>query len=107
MMCSHTPETTRPMAKPASPEVRPPTKVETRKRMRDAGDRPSMGRSRSEAAGAWMAMHLKGRLRCVPGNEYTELQLGRNEALHLRPLSPHLRGEGRGEGCFRKRTTRG
>src|SRR5690242_5451095 len=32
MMCSHTPDTTRPMAKPDTPEVRPPRKVAARKK---------------------------------------------------------------------------
>src|SRR6201990_1593379 len=31
MMCSHTPETTRPIAKPDRPEVRPPKKAAARK----------------------------------------------------------------------------
>jgi hypothetical protein len=76
------------MAKPASPEVRPPTKVEMRKRARDSEDRPSMGRSQSEAAGAWMAMHLKGRLPRSPKRQYTVGKVRRNDARRLRSLSP-------------------
>src|ERR1044072_3536007 len=50
MICSHTPETTRPIAKPDSPEVKPPKKAAAIKRARVM---LSIGRSRTEGTGAW------------------------------------------------------
>src|SRR4029077_17232709 len=59
--CSQTPDTTRPMANPATPVVKPPKKVAARNNPTDTS---SIGRSQRELTSAWMAMHLKGRLCC-------------------------------------------
>src|SRR6266540_7246983 len=45
-MCSQTPDTTRPMANPARPEVTPPTNVASRK---SPSTMPSMGRSQERS----------------------------------------------------------
>src|SRR5690242_16066664 len=58
MMCSHTPDTTMPIAKPENPLTKPPTKAAQAKRVKT---NPSMGRIlRGEVASAWMDVHLKG-----------------------------------------------
>src|SRR5712691_8808591 len=59
-MCSHMPDTTRPMAKPATPVVTAPRNAARRKNPRTM---PSIGRSQNEVTSAWMdGCHLKGRL---------------------------------------------
>src|SRR5438093_10434086 len=61
-MCSHMPDTTRPMAKPATPVVTAPRNAARRKNPRTM---PSIGRSQNEVTSAWMdGCHLKGRLLC-------------------------------------------
>src|SRR4029077_10482578 len=59
--CSQTPDTTRPMANPATPVVKPPKKVAARNNPTDTS---SIGRSQREVTSAWMPTHLKGRLCC-------------------------------------------
>src|SRR5579859_1054429 len=61
-MCSQMPETMKPMANPATPDAKPPTKAAMRK---SESAMPSTANSSKEGAnGAWMAMHLEGRPRC-------------------------------------------
>src|SRR5882762_9379815 len=66
-MCSHMPDTTRPIAKPATPVVTAPRNAARRKNPRTM---PSIGRSQDEVTSAWMdGCHLKGRLLCPPRSE--------------------------------------
>src|SRR5258705_9477388 len=61
-MCSHMPDTTRPIAKPATPVVTAPRNAARRKNPRTT---PSIGRSQNGLTSAWMdGCHLKGRLLC-------------------------------------------
>src|SRR5579872_6403387 len=61
-MCSQMPETMKPMANPATPDAKPPTKAAMRK---SESAMPSTANSSKEGPnGAWMAMHLEGRPRC-------------------------------------------
>src|SRR6266853_5375772 len=63
-MCSQMPDTTRPIAKPATPVVTAPRNAASRKNPRTI---PSIGRSQNEVTSAWMdGCHLKGRLLCPP-----------------------------------------
>src|SRR6266853_6950727 len=66
-MCSQMPDTTRPIAKPATPVVTAPRNAASRKNPRTI---PSIGRSQNEVTSAWMdGCHLKGRLLCPPRSE--------------------------------------
>src|SRR5690349_24205638 len=73
-MCSQTPETTRPMAKPASPVTMPPKNVVHRKRPRI---HPCIGRpqirsdQRLDAGPRMNGCHLAGRLHFPRRSEYT------------------------------------
>jgi hypothetical protein len=61
MMCSHTPDTTRPIANPEKPLTKPPAKAAKTKRVKTD---PSIGRSpKREITRTWMDIHLVGRLR--------------------------------------------
>src|SRR3979409_1767054 len=61
-MCNHKPDTTKPMAKTATPVGPGPGNAARRKNPRTM---PSIGRSQNEVTSAWMdGCHLKGRLLC-------------------------------------------
>src|SRR5438128_1656555 len=62
MMCSHMPETTKPMAKPATPDAKPPRNAATRKSPTPmlSTDR-SLGRGEQRLNGC---VHLKETSRC-------------------------------------------
>src|SRR5689334_71144 len=87
MMCSQMPETTSPMAKPARPEVSPPRNVAIRN---SARKKPSMARSKIEAAGAWMAMHLTGRLPRAPERKLYSGPRGRQRCVSFAGVSTGL-----------------
>src|SRR5258707_3470338 len=91
MMCSHTPDTTRPIAKPEKPLTKPPTNAASTKTMKTV---PSMG-GRSSKRGD---EHLDGdpsggEAAQVPGRSNTpcrpELQSSPAGPLAMRPGRPH------------------
>src|SRR5689334_19571684 len=88
-MCSHMPDTTRPMAKPATPVVTAPRKAARRKNPRTM---PSTGRSQNEVTSAWMhGCHLEGRL-LVPCDQVSARRYAIAEIVEQRDavrLGPH------------------
>src|SRR5438132_5885284 len=99
-MCSHMPDTTRPMAEPATPVVTAPRNAASRKNPRTI---PSIGRSQNEVTSAWMdGCHLKGRLLCPPRSG-SVLARGCGavaeivEERHAVRLGPHAHGAGSGD----------
>src|SRR5712671_3930636 len=99
-MCSHMPDTTRPMAKPATPVVTAPRNAARRKNPRTM---PSIGRSQDEVTSAWMhGCHLKGRLLCPLRSERVSARGCRAvaeivEQRHAVRLGPHADGAGAGD----------
>src|SRR5450631_357736 len=71
MMCSHTPDTTRPIANPEKPLTKPPAKAAKTKSVKT---HLSIGRSpQKEVTHTWMDIHLVGRLRGPHGRQIGSL----------------------------------